>query len=91
MSRVVLKDKKDMNELKVWEGFENWDEIRNNGMEWKDYKVMGSQDEIERDLETEVLSVKFSKIGQKTFEAYPNLKWIQCRACLLYTSDAADE
>jgi len=41
---------------------------------------MGSQDEIERDLETEVLSVKFSKIGQKTFDAYPNLKWIQCRA-----------
>ena len=80
MSRVVLKDKKDMNELKVWEGFEHWDEIRNNGMEWEDYKIMGSQDEIERDLETEVLSVKFSKIGQKTFEAYPNLKWIQCRA-----------
>ena len=49
-------------------------------MEWEDYKVMGSQDEIERDLETEVLSVKFSKIGQKTFDAYPNLKWIQCRA-----------
>jgi len=41
---------------------------------------MGSQDEIERDLETQVLSVKFSKIGQKTFDAYPNLKWIQCRA-----------
>ena len=69
-----------MNELHVWEGFERWDEIRNNGMEWEDYKVMCSQDEIERDLETQVLSVKFSKIGQKTFEAYPNLKWIQCRA-----------
>ena len=69
-----------MNELHVWEGFERWDEIRNNGMVWEDYKVMGSQDEIERDLETQVLSVKFSKIGQKTFEAYPNLKWIQCRA-----------
>ena len=69
-----------MNELHVWEGFERWDEIRNNGMEWEDYKVMGSQDEIERDLETQVLSVKFSKIGQKTFDAYPNLRWIQCRA-----------
>ena len=69
-----------MNELHVWEGFERWDEIRNNGMVWEDYKVMGSLDEIERDLETQVLSVKFSKIGQKTFEAYPNLKWIQCRA-----------
>ena len=80
MSKVVLKDKKDMNELFQFEGYENWDEITDNGLEWEDYKIMGSQDEIERDLETEVLSVKFSKIGQKTFEAYPNLKWIQCRA-----------
>ena len=80
MSRIVLKDKKDMNDLFHFEGFENWDEITDQKLEWEDYKVMGSQDEIERDLETEVLSVKFSKIGQKTFEAYPNLKWIQCRA-----------
>jgi phosphoglycerate dehydrogenase-like enzyme len=69
-----------MNQLFQFEGYENWDEIRDNTLEWEDYKIMGSQDEIERDLETEVLSVKFSKIGQKTFEAYPNLKWIQCRA-----------
>ena len=80
MSRVVLKDKKDMNHLFQFEGYENWDEITDNALEWEDYKIMGSQDEIERDLETEVLSVKFSKIGQKTFDAYPNLKWIQCRA-----------
>ena len=80
MSRVVLKDKKDMNDLFHFEGFENWDEITDQKLEWEDYNIMGSQDEIERDLETEVLSVKFSKIGQKTFEAYPNLKWIQCRA-----------
>ena len=80
MSRIVLKDKKDMNDLFHFEGFENWDEITDQKLEWEDYKVMGSQDEIERDLETEVLSVKFSKIGQKTFDAYPNLKWIQCRA-----------
>ena len=81
MSRVVLKDKKDMNQLSEFAPyFENWDEIRDNNLEWKDYLIMGSQDEIERDLETEVLSVKFSKIGQKTFDAYPNLKWIQCRA-----------
>ena len=80
MSRVVLKDKKDMNHLFQFEGYENWDEITDNELEWGDYKIMGSQDEIERDLETEVLSVKFSKIGQKTFDAYPNLKWIQCRA-----------
>jgi len=80
VSRVVLKDKKDMNHLFQFEGYENWDEITDNALEWEDYKIMGSQDEIERDLETEVLSVKFSKIGQKTFDAYPNLKWIQCRA-----------
>ena len=80
MSKVVLKDKKDMNHLFQFEGYENWDEIRDNKLEWEDFKIMGSQDEIERDLETEVLSVKFSKIGQKTFDAYPNLKWIQCRA-----------
>jgi len=82
VSRIVLKDKKDMNHLFQFEGYENWEEIRDNlfKLEWEDYKVMGSQDEIERDLETEVLSVKFSKIGQKTFDAYPNLKWIQCRA-----------
>ena len=81
MSKVVLKDKKDMNDLFHYEPyFKEWDEIRDNGLTWEDYKIMGSQDEIERDLETEVLSVKFSKIGQKTFDAYPNLKWIQCRA-----------
>jgi phosphoglycerate dehydrogenase-like enzyme len=80
VSKVVLKDKKDMNHLFQFEGYENWDEIRDNKLEWEDFKIMGSQDEIERDLETEVLSVKFSKIGQKTFDAYPNLKWIQCRA-----------
>ena len=81
MSRVVLKDKKDMNEIYQFDDyFKTWDEVTDNEMEWEDYKVMGSQDEIERDLETEVLSVKFSKIGQKTFDAYPNLRWIQCRA-----------
>jgi phosphoglycerate dehydrogenase-like enzyme len=81
VSKVVLKDKKDMNDLFHYEPyFKEWDEIRDNGLTWEDYKIMGSQDEIERDIETEVLSVKFSKIGQKTFDAYPNLKWIQCRA-----------
>ena len=80
MSKVVLKDKKDMNHLFQFEGYEIWDEITDNALEWEDFQIMGSQDEIERDLETEVLSVKFSKIGQKTFDAYPNLKWIQCRA-----------
>ena len=55
-----------MNEIYQFDDyFKTWDEVTDNEMEWEDYKVMGSQDEIERDLETEVLSVKFSKIGKK--------------------------
>ena len=68
--RVILKDKKDLNTLRTRE------DIWSN----EDYEIVGSQDEINRDLEVEVLSVKFSKIGQKTFDAYPNLKWIICRS-----------
>ena len=68
MSKVILKDKKDLNTL------------RSKGWSKDGYKIIGSQDEINRDLEVEVLSVKFSKIGQKTFDAYPNLKWIICRS-----------
>ena len=41
----------------------------------EDYDIVGSQDEIKRDLNVELLSVKFSKVGQKTFDNYPNLKW----------------
>ena len=46
----------------------------------EDYEIVGSQDEILRNLDVEILSVKFSKVGQKTFDAYPNLKWIVCRS-----------
>ena len=52
-----------MNEIYQFDDyFKTWDEVTDNEMEWEDYKIMGSLDEIERDLETEVLSVKFSKI-----------------------------
>ena len=68
--RVLLKDKKDLNALRTRE------DIWSN----EDYEIVGSQDEINRDLQVEVLSVKFSKVGQKTFNAYPNLKWIICRS-----------
>ena len=68
MVKVILKDKKDLNTLKL------------KGWTKEGYKIVGSQDEIIRDLEVKVLSVKFSKIGQKTFDAYPNLKWIVCRS-----------
>lgn len=65
MSRIILKDKADM--------------------KYKCYpidhsRIMGSQDEIWVDPEVEVLSVKFSKVGKKSFECYPNLKWIVCRS-----------
>ena len=69
--RVILKDKKDLNTL------------RSKGWSKDGYKIIGSQDEINRDLEVEVVSVKFSKIGQKTFDAYPNLKWIICRCMVM--------
>lgn len=68
--KVILKDKKDMNVIK--ELPYNFTDI--------EYQITGSQDEIHRDFSVEVLSVKFSKIGQKTFDAYPNLKWIVCRS-----------
>ena len=68
MSKVILKDKKDLNTLRL------------NGWKKEGYEIVGSQDEIKRDINVEILSVKFSKIGQKTFDAYPNLKWIICRS-----------
>ena len=68
--KVILKDKKDLNVLKTRENI--WSNV--------DYEITGSQDEITRNLDIEILSVKFSKIGQKTFDAYPNLKWIICRS-----------
>jgi len=80
VSKVVLKDKKDMNHLSRFEFWHDWEEVGLDGLTWEDFQIVGSQDEIERDLEVEVLSVKFSKVGQKTFNAYPNLKWIICRA-----------
>jgi|TARA_B100000282_G_scaffold50565_1_gene32046 lactate dehydrogenase-like 2-hydroxyacid dehydrogenase len=70
MVKVILKDKKDMNVLKTMEDL--WST--------EDYEIVGSQDEILRNLDVEILSVKFSKVGQKTFDAYPNLKWIVCRS-----------
>ena len=68
MSKVILKDKKDLNTLRL------------KGWSKDGYEIVGSQDEITRDIDVEVVSVKFSKIGQKTFDAYPNLKWIVCRS-----------
>ena len=68
--KVILKDKKDLNALRTRE------DIWSN----EDYEIVGSQDEISRDIQVEILSVKFSKVGQKTFNAYPNLKWIICRS-----------
>ena len=58
MSKVILKDKKDLNTL------------RSSGWSKNGYEIVGSQDEIKRDINVEILSVKFSKIGQKTFDAY---------------------
>ena len=43
-----------------------------NGWKKEGYEIVGSQDEIKRDINVELLSVKFSKVGQKTFDNYPN-------------------
>jgi len=66
VSRIILKDKADMKHRR-------YTVIANS-------RIMGSQDEIWVDPEVEVLSVKFSKVGKKSFESYPNLKWIVCRS-----------
>ena len=58
--RVILKDKKDLSVLRTRE------DIWSN----EDYEIVGSQDEIKRDINVELLSVKFSKVGQKTFDNY---------------------
>ena len=47
--RVLLKDKKDLNALRTRE------DIWSN----EDYEIVGSQDEINRDLQVEVLVLNF--------------------------------
>ena len=51
MSKVILKDKKDLNTLRL------------NGWKKEGYEIVGSQDEIKRDINVEILSVKFSKFS----------------------------
>ena len=46
MSKVILKDKKDLNTLRL------------NGWKKEGYEIVGSQDEIKRDINVEILSVK---------------------------------
>ena len=74
--RVILKDKKDLNVLRTRE------DIWSN----EDYDIVGSQDEIKRDINVELLSVKFSKVGQKTFDNYffrPILLYHRTNQCKL--------
>ena len=68
MPKVIIKDKKDIkfapsNFLKEYE--------------WESHGQYDSLDFVDPDVE--VLSVQFTKVGDKTYKAMPNLKWIIVR------------
>ena len=69
MPKVIIKDKKDIkfapsNFLKEYE--------------WESHGQYDSLDFVDPDVE--VLSIQFTKVGEKTYKAMPNLKWIVCRS-----------
>ena len=68
MPRVIVKDKKD---------------IKYSPNEFlKDYtwESHGQYDSLQFvDKDTELLSVQFTKVGEKSYKAFPNLKWIVVR------------
>ena len=55
MVKVILKDKKDMNVLKTMEDL--WST--------EDYEIVGSQDEILRNLDVEILVLSFQRLVRK--------------------------
>ena len=66
--QVLIKDKKDM-------------KFKPDGF-LKDYtwESHGQYDSLKFvDKDTQLLSVQFSKVGQKSYDAFPNLKWIVVR------------
>ena len=68
MSKIIVKDKKDMQ----WRP----DSFLQN----EDWDLHGQYDSLDFvDPEIEVLSVQFTKVGEKTYKAMPNLKWIVVR------------
>ena len=65
---IVLKDKKDIKFAP--------DNFLNN-YEWESHGQYDSLDFVNSDVK--VLSVQFTKVGEKTYKAFPNLEWIIVR------------
>ena len=65
---IVLKDKKDIK-------FAPEDFL--NNYEWESHGQYDSLDFVNPDVK--VLSVQFTKVGEKTYKAFPNLEWIIVR------------
>ena len=66
---IVIKDKKDM------------ETAPDTFLKNIPYKLMGKYDGLNFvDKDVRVLSVQFSKVGAKTYSAFPNLEWIIARS-----------
>ena len=68
MPKIIVKDKKDMQWRPEWFLQQN---------EWELHGQYDSLDFVDPDVE--VLSIQFTKVGEKTYKAMPNLKWIVVR------------
>jgi len=69
MPKIIVKDKKDMQWRPEWF-------LQHN--EWDLHGQYDSLDFVDPDID--VLSIQFTKVGEKTYKAMPNLKWIVCRS-----------
>jgi len=68
MPKIIVKDKKDMQWRPEW------------FLQHSDWDLHGQYDSLNFvDPNIEVLSVQFTKVGEKTYKAMPNLKWIVVR------------
>ena len=65
---IVLKDKKDIKYSPSW---------FLKDYEWESHGQYDSLDFV--NPEVKVLSVQFTKVGEKTYKAFPNLEWIIIR------------
>lgn len=68
MPKIIVKDKKDMQWRPEW------------FLQHSDWDLHGQYDSLNFvDPDIEVLSIQFTKVGEKTYKAMPNLKWIVVR------------
>ena len=68
MPKIIIKDKKDMKWAPDW---------FLSSYTWDLHGQYDSLDFVDPDVE--VLSIQFTKVGEKTYKAMPNLKWIVVR------------